>query len=384
MRILYHHRTLLDGAEGIHIEEMVRAFESLGHSVTMSSPGSRHGRPGALPALIRRTLPQWLFECAAAAHNLVERRQARHLLHALGPALLYKRHALNDVAVLDAAREQGTPSVLEVNALYSSDALQPFEPLRLRWLARRLEARALSLATLVVAVSTPLGRMISDLAPSARVMVLPNGANPERFSPSIDGAGVRARYGLPADALVAGWSGVVRAWHRLDLLVEALAAVPQVWLLVIGDGPDRARVADAARAHGVSERVRFTGAVPRRDMAAHLAAIDVGAVADDRTGYASPMKLLEYMAMGRPVIAPDLVNIRDIVAEGQEGLLFRPGDPAAVAGCLERLADPARRARLGAAARRRIVNDRNWVRNAQVVVDAALSGERTPHAVLAS
>src|SRR5687768_15360788 len=102
MTILYHHRTLLDGAEGIHIAEMIRAFESLGHQVTPYAPGSTDGRPGRVPALVRRGLPQGIFECAAAAHSRIERRGARRLLEQLRPSFVYKRHALNDFGMLEA------------------------------------------------------------------------------------------------------------------------------------------------------------------------------------------------------------------------------------------------------------------------------------------
>jgi glycosyltransferase involved in cell wall biosynthesis len=371
MTLLYHHRTLADGAEGIHIAEMIRAFETLGYRVHTFAPADRGGgTPGVLPRLVRRLLPQGVFECAAAAHNLVERRQARRLLARVRPAFVYCRHALNDVGLLEAARERGTPSVLEVNTLYSSDVLQTFEPLTFRRLARRLETRALRLAGVVVAVSSPMRDLVHQMTPSARVVVIPNGANPEQFSPSAGDAGLRARLGLPEDGLVVGWSGVVRAWHRLDLLIEALSACDDgTMLLVIGDGLDRPRVERAATALGVGDRVRFVGLVPRDRMAAHLALIDIGVVADDRTGYASPMKLVEYMAMGKPVVAPDLPNMRDLVSNGVEGLLFAPGDARALAACLGRLSDEALRARLGAQARARVERERNWAMNARIVID---------------
>ena len=370
MTILYHHRTLLDGAEGVHITEMIRAFEALGHTVRSFAPGSATGRPGVLPKLVRRVLPQSLFECAAAAHNVVERRRARDLIVRFRPAFVYKRHALNDVSILEAARESGTPSVLEVNALYSSEALQRFEPLRFRTLARKLERRALMLAEVVVAVSSPMRDLVHDIAPSANAIVIPNGADPSRFSPAIDGTLVRRRFDLPAGQLIAGWSGILRSWHRLDLVLEVLKLRPSVVLVIIGDGPDRERIERAAAALGVSDRVRFVGRVPADQIAQHLAAIDVGIVADDRTGYASPMKLVEYMAMGKPVVAPDLPNIRDLVTSGTEGLLFAPGSAESLAACLDRLASPEVRTQLGQSGRAQVVSVRNWMANARLVLDA--------------
>jgi glycosyltransferase involved in cell wall biosynthesis len=373
MTIVYHHRTLLDGAEGIHIKEMIRAFETLGHQVVTCAPGSDGGRPGWLPGLVRRALPQGLFECAAAAHSTIERRQARLLLERLRPAFVYKRHALNDFGMLEAARDTGIPSVLEVNALYSSDALQKFEPLRFRRLARVLEERAFNLASLVIAVSTPMQALIQQIATGSRVLTLPNGVDPVQFSPSVDGTIVRRKYGLDPGQLVVGWSGVVRSWHGLDLVVKSFAYESAASLLVIGDGPHRKTIQDECANLGLGARVNFTGYVARNQMAEQLAAIDVGVVADDRTGYASPMKLLEYMAMGKAVVAPNLANIRDVMTDGVEGLLFKPGNARSLADCLSRLKSADLRETLGRCGRHRVVEQRNWLGNARSVVEAVNS-----------
>jgi glycosyltransferase involved in cell wall biosynthesis len=169
---------------------------------------------------------------------------------------------------------------------------------------------------------------------------------------------------------VIGWSGVVRAWHGLDLLVKVLAIRPSMKLLIIGDGPDRDNIERAAASLGVAGRIRFAGQVPRDQVAEQLAAIDVGAVADDRTGYASPMKLVEYMAMGKAVAAPDLENIRDLVTADSDGLLFSAGSVEALATTLARLADAGLRVTLGRAGRRRVETDRNWASIARTILGA--------------
>jgi glycosyltransferase involved in cell wall biosynthesis len=370
MRILYHHRTLLDGAERVHITEMIEAFESLGHEVTTFAPsGGADGRPGPIPALIRKAFPQGLFECAAAGHDFLERRTARRKVQQTRADLIYKRHALNSVSTLAVAQEARIPSVLEVNTVYSSDELQSFEPLQFRRLARALEARAFATATLVVAVSSPMASLVQALAPGARTLTVPNGANPNQFSPSIDGTDARRRYGFGDASLVLGWSGTLRSWHGLELLLRAMADRSNTHLLVIGDGPDRPNVEAAARRLGVFDRVRIVGRVPRAQVPEHLAAIDVGVVADDRTRFASPLKLLEYMAMGKPVVAPNLANIRDVIANDVEGLLFEPGSAEALSACLDRLTDRSLRQSLGRAGRNKVATDRNWKAIAALVID---------------
>ena len=275
--------------------------------------------------------------------------------------------------MLEAAKRSGVPSILEVNCPYSSPQHRRFERVHFPALARHFERRAVDAATVVAAVSSPMADYLRTLAHDpGKIIVVPNGANPARFAPeSVAPGAVRARYGVPEGATILGWAGILRDWHRVDFLVQALPRVPSAWLLVVGDGPDRARLEGEARRLGVADRVVITGRVSHDEMPAHVASFDIAAAADDRTGYASPMKLLEYMAMARPVLAPDLPNIADFLTTGVEGLLFRRGDAAHLAELLSMLAgDPALRNRLGTAGRRRIETDRNWRHNAEIVLDA--------------
>jgi glycosyltransferase involved in cell wall biosynthesis len=290
-------------------------------------------------------------------------------LRAERPDLVYKRHALHDFGVVLAARRRGVPVVVEVNAAYSSASHQKFERVRFWRLAQLGERMALRHASLVVAVSTPLRQIVERYCASPdRAKVLPNGANPRSFRyDAAAGAAVRERYGL-GEAPVVGWAGILREWHRVDLLFEAIALVPECRVLVIGDGPDRPRLEAAARRLGVDGRVIFTGRVPHADMAAHIAALDVAVASHDQTGYASPMKLLEYMAMSRPVVAPRLPNIEDFIENGVDGVLFTPGRHDDLARALRTLLDdPAARRQMGARARQKIECDRNWRRNAELV-----------------
>jgi glycosyltransferase involved in cell wall biosynthesis len=362
----------MDGAEGIHIREMIKAFEALGHTVVTSGPGASGGdaRASGWRGVLRRTLPQGGFELATAAYNIPEWYSGRRLLARTRPAFVYKRHALNDIGMLHAARAAGVPSVLEVNVLYSSMSLGAFEPLHFSRLARHNERKGLELADVVITVSSPLAELVRELAPNLRAMlVLPNGVDPRRFHPDISGSAVRTRFAIPADAVVVGWCGIMRSWHRLELLLEALGTTRH-FLLLVGDGPARDSIERQARAMGLEERVKFAGRVAADDVPTYLAAIDIGVVADDLTGYASPMKLLEYMAMGKPVVAPDLPNIRDLVAHGSEAQLFTPGDACSLAAGFRELNDAHVRQALGSRGRDRVEHERNWLSNAKRILSA--------------
>lgn len=368
MRILYHHRTLGDGAEGIHIAEMVRAFRDLGHDVRVHGLAASNPARTGLISSVRGMLPGTVYELASAGCNLAEYVSVRREITRYRPDFVYKRHGRNDVAALAAARSRRIPTVLEVNCLFSSTEYRQFEPLAFAGLTARFERRALSSAAVVLAVSSPLAAQIRQLG-VRDVTVLPNGANPGVFDPRLaNSAAIRSRFGLEK-SLTVGWAGILREWHGLELLVDAVATIPAVRLLIVGDGPARPQLEARIASLGLTERVALAGRVPHSEMRDYIAAMDIAVVAEDRTAVASPMKLLEYMAMARPVVAPRLDNIRDLVDDQADGVLFRAGDSAELAAALGRLAAsvPLRR-RLGENARRKIEQTRNWQRNAEAIV----------------
>lgn len=375
MRILYHHRTLADGAEGIHIQEMVEAFRELGHSVEMQAlakPAARGSGHAGLLSTVRARLPPLLYEAAGLGFNLVEYRRLRTRLKRSRPDFVYKRHALFDVGTLLAARAERVPVVLEVNRPYSAESYSAFEPIIFAHTAARLERVAFDAATVIAVVSTPLKTLVLGQGiGEEKVLLTPNGANPVRFTADREaGHAVRHRFGFDDRTTVVGWVGILREWHRVDLLIDALASLPAMRLMIIGDGPDQARLEGVAVAKGVASSVLFTGRVRHDEMPAHIAALDVAVASDDRTGFASPMKILEYMAMAKPVVAPRMSNIEDLISDGEDGLLFTPGDTGELLSILRNLQnDPQLRERLGAAARAKVERERNWRHNALAVLD---------------
>lgn len=370
MRILYHHRTLADGAEGIHIAAMVDAFRALGHEVRLCGAASSPGGGASRAAAVKARLPQVAFEGASLAYNGPEWLVMRRAIREWRPDLLYKRHARYDIGPLLAASRAGLPSVLEVNVVYSERPYRDFEPQVLQPVAARMEAAALRMADTVFTVSSPMAAQVHRLA-RREALVVPNGADPNVFDPTT----VRVAEGpWSGPGLLLGWSGGLRAWHGLDLLLHAMTRLPDdVRLLVVGDGPARGDIERLADRLGLARRVFITGLIPRAAMPSHVAAMDVGVVADERTGVASPMKLLEYMAMRKPVVAPDLPNLRDVLEHDVTGLLFKPGEATTLADTLSRLSDEALRQRLGDAARALIVRERNWLSIAKLILEKAQS-----------
>jgi glycosyltransferase involved in cell wall biosynthesis len=129
-----------------------------------------------------------------------------------------------------------------------------------------------------------------------------------------------------------------------DVLLHALAALPDAALVLVGDGPERSRLEALTAELGLGERVRFTGwqAEPRR----HLTTVDVFGLPSRFEGF--PLAVVEAMLAELPVVATTVGSVPEAVRDGETGLLVPPDDPAALAAALRRLlSDPALRLRLG-------------------------------------
>ncbi len=380
MLILYHHRTRATDAQRIHILEMMRAFEALGHEVeeaalvpaeTELDNPERDAGEAAWQRFVRR-LPL-ASEAVQIAYNfgglpmLVRRIRRRR------PDFLYERHALFNFAGVLAGKFFGIPVVLEVN---SPLALEQARDRAIHWhgLARWAERRVANAATHVIAVSSPLRDILVGMGVRReKITVIPNGVDPQRFHPLPADPELKERLGLKGRA-VAGFVGWFRDWHRIDLLIEALASSrllrEKAAVLLVGGGPETPRLKEQAARLGVESLVRFTGPLPHREVARHVALFDI-AVQPAANEYCCPMKVIEYLAAGKPVAAPDQPNLRDLIEDGSEGLLFTPGSAASLAGALERLVeDEELRHRMGQAAAAAI--ERRgflWKRNAQRVIE---------------
>lgn len=210
-------------------------------------------------------------------------------------------------------------------------------------------------------IVTPAAEMIPARFRS-KVVALDWGVDTERFHPHVDGEPARRACGL-SDERVLLFVGSGLAWHGLEDMIRAATIVHRaedgVVLVVVGGGTHIDRYRREVDDRGVSSSFRFTGAVPHQDVPSYVAAADVtlapynSELAEHgQRRFASPMKVLEYMACAKPVVVTDVGNARGFVEDGRSGLVVPADAPDALADAILRLLrSPDLRARLGASAR---------------------------------
>ena len=212
-----------------------------------------------------------------------------------------------------------------------------------RWLARRTDV--------LVAVSPEVRDELLDLGigrPS-QFRLIPVGLELDRFLAVSGPTGTfRASLGIPPGAPLVGIIGRLVPIKAVDVLLDALARVPDTHLAVVGDGEDRPRLESRAATSGVAHRVHFTGWVD--DVPAAVADCDVVALTSRNEG--TPVALIEALAAARPVVATAVGGVPSVVMPGRTGLLVPPDDPQALAAAIiTLLTDPAVATRLASAGR---------------------------------
>jgi PEP-CTERM/exosortase A-associated glycosyltransferase len=323
----------------------------------------------ALPTGVMSRLPglnQWAL-MQATERRLLElaQRLKPDLLHAHSPVL-------NAYPALAVGRRLGIPVVYEIRAFWEDAAVdhgtQSEGGLRYR-LTKALETHAVRRADQVVTICEGLRRdLVSRGIPADKIGVVPNAVDAEAFTlggrPDPE---LRARLGLTGKRVL-GFIGSFYAYEGLDLLIEALprmlAAAPDIRVLLVGGGPQEANLKAQAQALGVADKVVFTGRVPHAEVGRYYDQIDLLVYPRHcmrLTELVTPLKPLEAMAQGRLFVASDVGGHRELIRDGETGLLFKAEDVDALAKrALEALNLPDGGETLRRNGRRYVETARNW------------------------
>ena len=381
MRILYHHRTLGDGAEGIHIGEMVNAFRKLGHKVKIVSPigDQTNVNTPKVAAFIRikHLIPKFFYEIAEVAYNIYGYDLLRRAVNFFKPDFIYDRYITFNASSILAGKRYKIPVILEVNSpLAMERAQQKDEKLYLRRLAFNLERWICANSDKTVVVSTPLkDYLVSMGVPQSKVVVMPNGVNLRKFKPMEKNKKLMRELNIHENNIVIGFVGILRPWHGIDLLLKAFynitKKIDNIYLLIVGEGPIRDEIEKQIRDYGLTEKVTITGRMPHGKVPDYISLFDI-AVSPKATFYASPMKILEYMAQAKAVVAPKMRNIEDIILDEKDGILFEPDNAMSLQNTILKLSrEPQLRLNLEKTAYSKIEGYYKWEDNAQKVIDLA-------------
>lgn len=273
-----------------------------------------------LPPKIGMTVAPFLL--AAAVKPVIERIQRSYAFDLIDAHYFYP----DGVAAVMLGKRLRKPVV--ITARGTDVNLIPRHRLpraMIRWAARQ----AAGMITVARALKDDLVRI--GVA-AERIEVLRNGVDLQLFRP-VERDATRRRLGISRTTLVSVGHLIPRKGH--DVVIRALPRIPEIGLIVIGDGPERTALNALARDAGVGDRVRFVGALAQDELRSYYGAADALVLASSREGWANV--LLESMACGTPVVASTAGGSPEVVAAPEAGVLIAERTPEAVAEGVRRL-----------------------------------------------
>lgn len=392
LNILYHHRTQGRGAEGTHIISIIRGFEQLGHRVVLVSPPGidPFKEIGAPPVdktqvktrglqrvwkWVSKHVPNPVFELIEIVYNIPARRRLEQVIRREKFDLIFERYAFYLLAGSQVSRKHGIPLIIEANEVSGIEdraRKQSFE-----WLCNWFERRLFKQATGIFTVSSFLKKMITDKGTdSNKVHVLPNAIDPASVTLTRDPAQLRASLGL-SGKMVIGFAGWFDSWDRLDFLLEVYQTLhrdyPDLAMLLIGDGPALVALKQEVQARQLTDAVVFSGAVPKTDMFSYLSVLDI-AVLPHSNKFGSPVILFEMMSLKKPIVAPRLAPIEDVLVDGEHARLFEPLDRAGCVTAIKGFLDSEEtRNRCATRSHELLLREHTWVNNSRKILDSLRS-----------
>ena len=318
---------------------------------------------------------------AAYVGNLTDYPVIKDYADKTNPAFIYQRSGLELYAGAKLALENKLPLILEYNGSeiwcqknWGSGSIKDLD------LAERIEKLTFEVADLIVCVSTPLKEQLVEQGIDAdKIIVNPNGVEPEVYYPEIDGSEIRDKYGINKNDVVVGFIGTFGAWHGAELLAQAYANYvrknkeAKIHLLMIGDGGKMPEVKKAVETVDPG-KFTLTGMVPQKEGPKYLAACDilVNSTIPNKDGtpfFGSPTKMFEYMAMGRATIASDMDQMSEVLEHDKTALMVEPGNVDAIEAAIDRLVkDETLRKTLGDNARTKAIEEYTWEKHVQKII----------------
>ncbi|MHA1756122.1 MAG: glycosyltransferase family 4 protein [Promethearchaeota archaeon] len=389
-KILYHHQTLMDGAEAIHIMAIFNAFKKMGHEIKMVSNlekpydmnKSNKSKVGLINT-IRKIIPRSLFEIIRIFYNLIDIINLYFIFLKEKPDFIYKRHANFNFSPIFVANLLKIPIALEVNMIYWSSAKKKWEREEVNFvgLSRIIEKWIFKKSDGLIVVSSAIKNEILSMGiKPEKIIVLPNGVDIEHFYfKKLDCLRWRKSWNSE-NYIVLGFVGIMREWHGIEFLLKSICKLDfeklKLKVVLIGDGEKKTEYIQFVKNNNIDRFVYFGKRLPHNEIPGVIGAFDI-CIMPASNDFGSPMKIIEYMAMSKAVIAPRLIPIEDIIRDGMDGLLFDPGDTNDLINKILLLVNnESLRKKIGQNARAKVERKLNWEKNALEVIKCLKNIER--------
>lgn len=333
MRILFSYGLVGRGGDAVQVLQIAEALRNLGHDVELVGasplrPYSFSGIEGRLRTLARQ-LPWWAKDCIELGMDWRLGRRVKRVVQKHPVELILHRAGIYDRVGAELAEAVGCPVIVWLDAPFSIERAFRGEGY-FQDLHRRRMQRLGEKARRIITVSQSSKAYYVQLGlPEEKICIVSNGIPARLLQRGLELAREHRPF-AGARERVLGFVGSLSRWHGVNLLLEALRKLGGGWhVRVVGYGEEYTKLRVQARQLGVESHIEWLGALPHERAFEEIAQFDI-AVLPHTLPTGAPMKLFEYAALARPIIAPDLPNIRELFAEN-EICFVPPEDPSRLA-----------------------------------------------------
>ncbi len=371
----------LDGIKGAsaHVRGIVRAIKSLGHDIVVVT-SSANGDAGLGVPVIAIPKPEFLQDSFMKEHprmaralnhtcnNVMTAKTLLRVIDDFHPEFVYERYSPFGLAGGTIAKKKGIFHTLEVNALLAAEG-KSYRKQALQEANELIEQAAFNNTSLIITVSDQLRESLiaSGISPG-KVITVPNGVDEMFFAPLQHS--LRENF---EGKIVIGFIGSLKAWHGIDILADSfrkLADDPIYHLLVVGDGPMRKILRQLE--DELPGRVTCTGGISHEQVPEYIDAMDIAVAPYPQLEefYFSPLKVLEYMARGKAIIASNIGQIAELIYHGETGWMVPAGDIDSFVKAIRLLShDQSLREKMGQKAAKEVREQHSWRHRATYILD---------------
>ncbi len=374
-------RASVPGGAMSHIRGVLGGFARNGASSEAFSACGLHANGFESHQIEPGKRPYLFWESLVLSYNLRFAIAVRAQLRGRRPRVLYQRHMPFTYAGALLSSWLRVPLILEFNASNVWVA-QHWDPVHFGSWLRICEDVSLAHAWLIVVVSEVLrDELVAGGISESRILVNPNGVDPDFFAPGRGGRKVRQQLGVTQDDVLVGFIGTFGPWHGVKVLQQAIedllrgpvADKERLRFVLVGEGLLYPEVRNKLKEFCAAGSVSFTGLIPHDQIPSYLDACDIlvspHISLPGRRFFGSPTKLFEYMAMGKAIVASRLDQLAQVLQHNQTAWLVEPGNIEELTSAITLLAgDPELRERLGRNARVAAMEKHSWPQNAQRVL----------------
>ncbi|MFH1004203.1 MAG: glycosyltransferase family 4 protein [Bacteroidota bacterium] len=382
MKILYYsphpNLNLQDmSGYGTHMREIIFAFRKLGHEVLPVIAGgieknicskNIHTRV-SFKKILKKSFPSILWETVKDIFLLRKDKQLEKLLlqqiEKFQPDLIYERGSYLQISGCMASYKKKIKHIIEINAPYGEERLSMQGKSLLNFMSDHIEKKQIELSEKVVVVSSALKKYFSEKhkIDEKKFIITPNAVNAEKLK--TDENKIRdltEKFQLNKNFVI-GFVGSIFPYHGVDILIKSFHKVKEIQnnckLLIVGDGETLPLLEALSKKLGLTDSVIFTGNISHSDISNYIELMNI-CVLPKTNWYCSPVKIFEYGFFGKAIIAPNNVPLKDVITDGESGLLINPNVEELSSAILKLLNDAVLRKKIENNFQRKVHEEHSW------------------------